>query len=84
MSYFIEWDDKPFKFLENLPENISSRILKKIDSIKENPFRYLEHYEGDKLYKLRIGDYRALIDIDFQKKILTIQILDKRGRIYKR
>lgn len=84
MNYSIEWDNKALDFLEKLPKNISERILKRVDLIKENPFRYLEHYEGDKLYKLRIGDYRALIDINFQSKIITIQILDKRGRIYKR
>ena len=44
---------------------------KKLEEIKENPFRYLEHYEGI-YYKLRIGDYRALIDMDFKKKILII------------
>ena len=39
-------------------------------------------YEGD-YYKLRIGDYRALINIDFENKILKIEVIDKRGRIYK-
>ena len=33
--------------------------------------------------KLRIGDYRALIDIDFENKVLIIQVFDKRGKIYK-
>ena len=46
-------------------------------------YRYIEHYEGE-YYKIRIGDYRALIDIDFQRKILFVRILDKRGRVYKR
>ena len=50
--------------------------------IKENPFRYIEHYEG-KYYKIRIGDFRALIDIDFQRKILFVRIFDKRRRVYK-
>ncbi|HLA23295.1 MAG TPA: hypothetical protein VJZ93_02045 [Candidatus Nanoarchaeia archaeon] len=36
-----------------------------------------------KIDKLRIGDYRALIDIDFENKILIIQVFDKRGKIYK-
>lgn len=84
MSYSIEWDPKPFKFLNKLPKEVAMRILKKLDSVKENPFRYLEHYEGEGVYKLRIGDYRMLIDIDFENKILTIQVFDKRGRIYKR
>lgn len=82
MSYSVEWDPKALKFLEKLPKNIAERILKKLDVIKENPFRYLEHYEGD-YYKLRIGDYRALIDINLKNKTLIIQVFDKRGRIYK-
>jgi len=41
----------------------------------------LEHYEGQG-YKLRIGDYRALIDVDNQRKILFVRVFDKRGRIY--
>ncbi len=83
MSFSVQWDEKAFSFLNKLPKEIAKRILSKIDSITENPFHFLEHYEGD-YYKLRIGDYRALIDIDFDNKILTIQVLDKRGRIYKR
>ena len=83
MSFSIEWDIKVLDFLRKLQQNISERIVNKVESIKENPFRFLEHYEG-KYYKLRIGGYRALIDIDFEKKVLIVQVLDKRGRIYKR
>ena len=83
MSFSIEWKPKPFNFLENLQKEVALRILEKLDRVKEDPFRYLEHYEGD-YYKLRIGNYRMLIDIDFDQKVLIIQVLDKRGRIYKR
>ncbi|MBI2451746.1 type II toxin-antitoxin system RelE/ParE family toxin [Candidatus Pacearchaeota archaeon] len=83
MTFSIEWDEKVLNFLRKLPKNISERIFNKIESIKENPFHFLEHYEGG-YYKLRIGDYRALIDIDFENKILIVQVLDKIGRIYKR
>ena len=46
--------------------------------------RYLERYEGKAVHKLRIGPYRLLIDIDVPNKLLLIQVLDKRGRVYKR
>ncbi len=65
MIYSIEWHPQTLKFLEKLPKQISERILQKLEAVKEDPFRFLEHYEGD-YYKLRIGDYRALIDIDFE------------------
>ena len=84
MNFNIKWKPKPYKSLNQLPLNISKRIWKKVSSIKSNPFRYLEHFEGEDLYKLRIGDYRVLIDVDFDNKLLIVQVLDKRGRIYKR
>lgn len=83
MSFLISFDKKAVKYLESLPTNISDRIINKFEEIKENPFRYIEHYEGE-YYKIRIGDYRALIDIDFKRKILFIRIIDKKGRVYKR
>jgi mRNA interferase RelE/StbE len=82
MNYSIAWKPSPLKFLKKLEKKEAERILDKIDLVQENPFRYLEHYEGE-YYKLRIGDYRALIDIDFDKKIIIIEVLDKRSRIYK-
>ena len=84
MDYSIKWSPQSSSFLDGLQKDIAKRILKKLDEVIENPFRYLNHYEVDEGYKLRIGNYRAIIDVDFQNKILFIRILDKRGRIYKR
>ncbi|PIN92666.1 hypothetical protein COU61_01380 [Candidatus Pacearchaeota archaeon CG10_big_fil_rev_8_21_14_0_10_35_13] len=83
MSYTIKWHSEAQKFLNNLPVDISNRIIKKLEALRVKPFRYLEHYEG-LYYKMRIGDYRVLIDVEFNDKILIIMVLDKRGRIYKR
>ena len=81
MSYDIIWHPTAAKYLESLPNQIASRIIKKFDEIAVNPFRYLEHFEGEG-YKLRIGEYRALIDVDLQNRILKVRVFDKRGRIY--
>ena len=83
MSYKVKLHPNVVKFLVKLPEDISERIKNKLKEIKENPFHYLEHYEGEDVYKLRIGNYRALIDVDISRKILFVRVLDKRGRIYK-
>ena len=83
MNYSIKWSPQSSSFLDELQENVAKRILKKLDEVKENPFRYLEHYESNKGYKLRIGDYRMIIDVDFQNRILFIRVFDKRARIYK-
>ena len=84
MKYEIKFAPKAHKFLINLPRSIALRIVKKLQFLSDDPFRFLEHFEGEDYYKLRIGDYRALIDVDFDNHILWIRVLDKRGRIYKR
>jgi mRNA-degrading endonuclease RelE of RelBE toxin-antitoxin system len=84
MIFKVEFSIQATKFIRNLPNDLKERIKKKFIEISENPFRYLEHFEGENCYKVRIGDYRGLIDVDFDKKILFVRLFDKRGRIYKR
>ena len=82
MSYQIKFSDQAAKFFKKSPRELQERIRAKFREVANDPFRFLEHYEGD-YYKLRIGDYRALIDVDFDRKILFVRVFDKRGRIYK-
>ena len=73
------------KFLRKQDKQVEIRLKKGLEKLKiENPFHFLEHYEGEDLYKFRIGEYRALIDIDFQNTILKVQVLDHRSVVYKR
>lgn len=83
MNYLVKVDKKAQDFLDKLSKDTALRIVNKLEQIKENPFHYLEHYEGD-YYKIRIGDFRALVDIDNTNKIIWVRVFDKRGRIYKR
>ena len=49
MVYTLKWNPKAYKHLESLPKDIIERILNKLDVVIENPFRYLEHFEGENL-----------------------------------
>ena len=72
-------------FLEKQDNHIEERLRKGLLKLKaEDPFVFLEHYEGNNYYKYRIGEYRVLIDVDFKNKILKIQVVDHRSVIYKR
>jgi len=84
MRYSLEFGPKAERFIDKLQKNTAIRIIEKLKQIQEDPFRYLEHYEGDKCYKVRIGDYRALIDVDFGNNKLIVRVIDRRGRIYDR
>jgi mRNA-degrading endonuclease RelE of RelBE toxin-antitoxin system len=56
------------KSLEKLEKITRKRIFEKISSTKESPFHYFERLTGRDEYKLRVGDYRIIADIDEKTK----------------
>ena len=73
------------QFLDKLDSQLADRIKKGLEKLKcDNPFHFLEHFESKNYYKFRVGDYRALVDVDFTKRMIIVHILDNRGVIYKR
>lgn len=84
MIYEVKLHPKVNRFLDKCDKDLKKRIKNRLILLKENPFRYLEHYEGENCFKFRIGDYRALIDVDESRKIVFVRILDHRSKIYKR
>jgi len=84
MNYTVKLHPKVDKFLNKLEKAQSERIKQRLKMLKEDPFRYLEHYEGEDCSKFRAGDYRALIDVDKSRKIVFVRVLDHRRKIYKK
>lgn len=83
MTYEIRWSKRAERFLTKLPGNIARRIAHKVNEIKDVPFHFLEHYERDDFYKLRVGGYRLLVDVDLQGKVISIRLIGHRRNIYK-
>jgi len=83
MTFQVKLDPQVDKFLKKSAPLVAERIKEKLRLLKTEPFQYLEHYEGD-YYKLRIGDYRALIDVDNTRQLIFVRYVDHRSRIYKR
>jgi len=72
------------KNLKKLPNHIVIIILKKLNSIKDEPLRYIERLKESQLWKLRIGDYRAIIFINTKDQEIHILKIGHRKEIYKR
>ncbi|MAG73433.1 addiction module toxin RelE [archaeon] len=73
--YSLDIDDIAMNFLEKLPREISQRIFQKVRTAKEDPHRYFIRLKGLPYYKLRVGDYRVIADInDGRLHILVVQI----------
>ena len=71
----IELTETAKDFLKKLQKKDMGIILNKIYSIRENPYRFLKRLQGEKLWRLRIGDYRAKVDVIVSiNKIIVIRI----------
>ena len=84
MKFEIKINSQPLKFLKKCENELKDRIKSKLILLESNPFFYLEHFEGESFYKLRIGEYRGLFEIDFEKNILYLRVLEHRKKIYKK
>lgn len=85
MSFRVQLHKDVEAFLDKLDRSLADRIRKRLELLKEDPFRYVEHYERKdiKLFKFRIGDYRALVDVDTRSGVVLVRHFDHRRRIYK-
>ena len=81
--YEVIFDPKAIEFLEKAERPLAKRIWDKIQSTKENPHHFFERLEGRADYKLRIGDYRAIADIDDSTKKIEVTLISHRKNVYK-
>jgi mRNA interferase RelE/StbE len=70
--------------LKKLDKLIQERILNSLDRIKIRPFSYdVKKLQGTSYYRLRIGDYRVILDIKQDKLIIIVIEIGHRKNIYK-
>ena len=82
--YKVIFDDKAIEFLEKLDTRNRERIFNKILSTKENPFHYFEKLTARNLYKLRVGNYRVIADINENEIKILVLLIGHRKNIYKK
>jgi len=84
MSFIIEIKKSAEKDFLKLNNPIRDRIKKAILNLKENPLpdghKKLKNRED---YRIRIGDYRVLYQIDNPARTITISRIRHRKEVYK-
>ena len=80
--YNLTFEKRALEDLNKLEPQLKERIWNKLQQCKENPFRFLEHLEEIEGFKLRVGDYRIIIDVDNSNKILNVLKIGHRKNVY--
>ncbi len=73
------------KDLRRLPKKIVSNVMTRIQKLQNEPFpQGVTRLEGsERLYRLRVGDYRIIYEVDTYAKEVIIQYVRHRSEAYR-
>ena len=82
MSYEITFTDTSRKQFNKLEKDVQERIIKALERIRIRPESYVKKLVGDNCYRLRVGDYRVILDIEKSELIILVIKIGHRKNIY--
>ena len=85
MSYSVSFESESITDLDNLDQVVRLRILNKIQWLSINfeqitPLSLTGQWSG--FYKLRVGYYRVIYELDIEEQLIIIIIIGHRREIY--
>ncbi len=81
--YVIKYSEDARIILKKLDRHIQIRIISTIERIQIRPFAYVKKLVGNPYFRLRVGDYRVIMDIKENELLIFVIEIGHRSRIYK-
>ena len=81
--YTIKFTENSEKVLKKLERDTQERIIKVLERVKIRPDNFVEKLVGEPGFKLRVGNYRIILDIDNKDLIVLVIKIGHRRNIYK-
>jgi len=86
MTFSVLFNTQAHKSIKKLDNQSKDRIKKKIVKLQEDPFPpdcvRVEEYKQEKIFRVRVGNYRILYLVRYEMQQILIVKIDKRGRVY--
>ncbi|AAM03503.1 TPA: type II toxin-antitoxin system RelE/ParE family toxin [Methanosarcina acetivorans] len=83
MRFQIVWSKPAAEQLRKLDRPLAKRIFRKVSELQEDPFRYVTKLVGSPNYRLRIGDYGVILEIQGSLLVILVLKVGHRRDIYK-
>ncbi|MEX0855830.1 MAG: type II toxin-antitoxin system RelE/ParE family toxin [Nitrosopumilaceae archaeon] len=84
MVWKVIWSEKSVKQLEKIDKKNAQKIYNAVLDCAEDPFRAVIRLTNSTFYRLRVGNYRVILDLQQSKMIIFVAETDHRGKIYKK
>ena len=85
MSYSLQFKPAVEDDLKSLSKTTILRAIKKIISLQKEPLPHqsIKLSGMENLYRLRIGDYRIIYEVDPEAELVTIHYIRHRRDVYR-
>jgi len=84
LTWQVIWSAKSVKQLEKLDKKTAQQIFDAIMSCIDDPFETVMRLTNSSFYRLRVGNYRVILDLQQGKMIIFVIEVDHRKKIYKK
>ena len=81
--YSIDFSKTAKSQLDKLSLPLKERIISTLERIKIRPFDYIKRKQGTPFFILRIGSYRAILDVKNEILLILVVEVGPRKNIYK-
>jgi len=82
VAFTVLLHPKAVKVLEKIEESIKPRIREKLRELRDRPERIGKPLKYSDFWSLRVGDYRAIYEINRDKNQVVILFIGHRKRVY--
>ncbi len=82
MIYSVIFSDNALRQFKKLERKVQERINTALDRIRIRPYTYVIKLVGKPGYKVRVGDYRIIMDIEQQRLLILVIKVGHRRNVY--
>ncbi len=83
MTYGIAFTPPAKKQFDKLERNVRERILNSLERIRVRPYDFIKKLTAVPYYRLRVGDYRLILDIINDQLVIVVIEVRHRRNVYK-
>ena len=66
--------------LDRLDRSVARRIVARLEGLREDPLRQLGRLVNSPLYRLRVGDWRVIVEVDQSEvRVLVVKVAHRRS-----
>lgn len=84
MTWQVIWSEKSVKQLAKIDKKNAQMVYDAVLDCMQDPFKSVARLTNSPFYRLRVGNYRVILDLQQSRVIIFVIEVDHRGRIYKK